>query len=83
MSTSCSVNTSLSVRLCTVDIELLSMSVRPFYLPCEFPQIIVTVVYVHPKVNTKNAVTTIYKVTQKLQSLFPDAPCLILGDFNH
>ncbi len=36
-------------KLCTKDIELLSL--RPFYLPREFPQIFVTVVYKHPKVN--------------------------------
>ena len=85
LSTNSGVNTSLSVRdrVCTVDIELLSVSVRPFYLPREFPQIFVTVVYINPKANTKNAVTTIHKVTQKLESLFPDAPCLILRDNNH
>lgn len=53
--------------MCTADIELLSMSVRPSYLPCEFPQIF----------------NTIYKVTQKLQSMCPNAPSLILGGFNH
>lgn len=59
------------------------VSVRPFYLPRKFPQIFVTVVYIHPKANAKNAVATIHKVTQKLKSLSPDSPCLILGDFNH
>ena len=68
--------------MCTADIELLSVSVRPFYLPREFPQIFVTIVYIHPKANAKNAVTTFRKVTQKLQSLSPDSPCFILGDFN-
>ncbi|KAK0150901.1 hypothetical protein N1851_007984 [Merluccius polli] len=49
-------------KLCTKDIELLSVSMRPFYLPREFPQIFVTIVY---------------------EALSPDAPNLILGDFNH
>lgn len=40
-------------RLCTKDVELLSLSMRPMYLPREFPQIFVTVVYVHPKANKK------------------------------
>ncbi|XDV11492.1 hypothetical protein PO909_000423 [Leuciscus waleckii] len=31
------------------DIELLSISLRPFYLPREFPQIFISVVYIHPK----------------------------------
>lgn len=39
------------VSLCTKDLELLSLSMWPFYLPREFPQIFVTVIYVHPKVN--------------------------------
>lgn len=32
--------------LCTPDIELLYVSLRPFYLPREFPQIFFTVVYI-------------------------------------
>ena len=42
-----------------------------------------TVVYIHPKANASNGVSTIHKITHKLQSLCPDAPCFILGDFNH
>lgn len=59
------------------------MSRRPHYLPREFPQIFLIVAYIHPKANAKNGVTTIQKVTQKLQSLSPDAPCFVRGDFNH
>ena len=70
-------------RVCTADIELLSVSMHPSYLLHQFPQIFVTIVYIYPKANAKNAVTTIHKVTQKLQSLSPDAPCLTLGDINH
>ena len=42
-----------------------------------------TVVYIHPKANTQTAADTIRKVTQRLQSLSPDAPCLLMGDFNN
>ncbi len=76
-------NVTVRETVCTDDIELLSVSLRPHYLPREFPQIFLTVAYIHPKANAKNAVTTIQKVTQKLQSLSPDAPCFVLGDFNH
>ncbi|KAE8297833.1 hypothetical protein D5F01_LYC02304 [Larimichthys crocea] len=76
-------NITVRETVCTADIELLSVSVRPFYLPREFPQIFLTVVYIHPKANVDNAVSAIHKVTHKLQSLCPDAPCFILGDFNH
>ena len=42
---------SLCERLCTPDIELLSVSVRPLYRHREFPQLFVTVVYIHPRAN--------------------------------
>lgn len=65
------------------DTELLSVSVHPFYLPCEFPLIFITVAYINPKANADNTVNTIYKVTQKLQSMSPDTPSLTLCDFNY
>ncbi len=34
--------------VCTPDVELFSVSLRPFYLPREFPQLFVTLVYIHP-----------------------------------
>lgn len=70
-------------RLCTKDIELLSVSMRPFYLPREFLQIFGTVVYIHPKANESTALELICSTVQKLQAVSPDAPNLILGDFNH
>lgn len=76
-------NITVRESLCTADIELLSVSVRPFYLPREFPQLFLTVVYIHPKANAQNAAQTIEKVIQKLQSLSPDAPCLLMEDFNN
>ncbi len=56
---------------------------RPFYLPKEFPQIFIAVVYIHPKANESTALEWIYSTVQKLQAVSPDAPNLILGDFNH
>lgn len=70
-------------RLCTKDIELLSVSLRPKYLPREFPQIFVTVIYINPKANESAATEIISQTVLKLQSLSPDAPNLVLGDFNH
>lgn len=70
-------------KVCTKHIELLSVSLRPHYLPREFPQIFVTVVYIHLRANEEEASESILKVTQKLQSLSPDAPVFVLGDFNH
>lgn len=69
--------------LCTKDMELLTVSLRLHYLPWEFPQIFVTVVYIHPNVNELDAAETLSNVTHRLQSLSPDAPNIILGDFNN
>lgn len=76
---------SVTVResLCSSDVELLSVSLRPFYLPHEFPQIVITTVYIAPKANPSTATSTIFDVVQKLQSMSPEAPHFILGDFNH
>ncbi len=76
---------SVTVRenICLSDIELLSLSLRPFYLPQEFPQIFLTVVCIHPKANAAAASSVIFDVVQKLQSVSPDAPNFILGDFNN
>ena len=68
--------------MCTPDVELLSVSLRPAYLPREFPQIFITVVYIHPKANDANACEKILKVVQKLQLISPEAPNIILGDVN-
>lgn len=64
-------------QLCTKDIELLSISVRPFYLPREFPQIFLTIVYIHPKANESTALDLIQQTVNKLQALSPNAPNLL------
>ena len=45
----------------------------------------VTVVYIHPvpKANVNVAASEIFDVTQRLDSISPDAPKFILGEFNH
>lgn len=64
------------------DIEL-SVSLRPFYLPREFPQLFFTVVFIHPRANSTSERRVIADVTHRLDSLSPDAPKFILGDFNN
>lgn len=74
---------SVKERVCTKDIELLTVALRPQYLPCEFPQLFVTVVYIHSRANEDNAAREIERVVHELQSVSPDAPSFILGDFNN
>jgi ribosome assembly protein 1 len=38
-------------KICTPDLELLFISIRPFYLPREFTQFSFTLVYIHPRAN--------------------------------
>lgn len=42
----------------------------------------VTVVYIHPRANTKVAANRIYDTMAKLENMAPDAPKFVLGDFN-
>lgn len=70
-------------RVSDKNIELLAVSCRPYYLPREFSNIIVLVVYIPPSANAKHATDTICKVAHDLQCRSPDALTIINGDFNH
>ncbi|KAK7877850.1 hypothetical protein WMY93_031490 [Mugilogobius chulae] len=68
---------------CNKDIELLAVSVRPYYLPREFTHVIVIAVYVPPSANAETACETLLSCTSTLQTQHPQALFLISGDFNH
>ena len=70
-------------KICTPDIELLTISLRPFYLPREFQQLFFTLVYINPRANASAATQLIADVTHRLDLICPDAPKFVLGDFNH
>ena len=72
-------------RLSTPELELISVSLRPRYLPREFGRVYVLVVYA-PVFDTPSAIKagkTIADVIYDLQLTAADAPCVIAGDFNH
>ncbi len=75
-------NYTLRESYCSEDIELLSLSFRPFYLPWEFGQLFITIVYIHPRANFRAAANVIYDVVARLENIAPDAPKFVLGDFN-
>ena len=56
---------------------------RPKYLPREFGQVFVTAVYPHPGARANNVNVGVADIITSLQSLAPDAPNFIMGDFNH
>ena len=72
-------------RMCTPELELISVSLRPRYLPREFGRIFVTVVYaaVYDSTSAARAGKAIAAAVRDLQLISADAPCFIVGDFNH
>ena len=67
---------------CTKDYELLTVNVRPFYLPREFTNIFITVLYIPPDANKEEARHHMREVTTDLQNDKPNALHLIFGDLN-
>lgn len=54
-----------------------------FYLPWEFGNILLCTVYVPPSGNAASAATTVADCVHRQLKRSPEAPCFILGDFNH
>ncbi|KAL3987852.1 KRAB domain-containing zinc finger protein [Sarotherodon galilaeus] len=70
-------------QLCSRDIELLAVSMRPYYLPREFSHVIAITAYVPPSANADAACDTLHSVVSRLQTQSPRALLIISGDFNH
>ncbi|KAK3763471.1 hypothetical protein RRG08_056939 [Elysia crispata] len=70
-------------RTCTPYIEVLSLSIRPYYLPREFPKINLNVVYIPPQVNARQAEDHITSLVHDQLNKSPDSIVLITVDFNH
>ncbi|XP_036944052.1 uncharacterized protein LOC119013532 [Acanthopagrus latus] len=66
-------------RLCTPDIELLAVGMRPYYLPREFMSTIVIAVYIPPSADAALACEVISSTAAKLQTDHPDAFMRSLG----
>lgn len=58
--------------ICAPDVQLLSVSLPPFYLPRDFPQLFITAVYIHLRANAAPDHETIYDVVQINQFLLMD-----------
>lgn len=74
---------SVEVVWCCQDLELLAVSLRPYYLPREFSHMIVIYVYIPPRGDAAAACEKIQAVTAKLQTWHPEVFMVISGDFNH
>ena len=66
----------------TASLELLTLSFRPNYLPRDFGQIFVTIVYCQPKALEKDCLKTVRETVDKMNQISPAAPHIICGDFN-
>ncbi|XP_073668918.1 uncharacterized protein [Paramisgurnus dabryanus] len=69
--------------ICCPDIELLAVSLRPYYMPRELSHAIVVCVYIPPRALADNACEAIHSVVARLLARHPEAFIAITGDFNH
>ncbi len=73
-------NISSLSRSCSPHLEHLSIICRPFYLPREFPSIIVTAVYIPPQADTGLALSKLHDVLSGYINKHPDTAFIIAGD---
>ncbi|KAI3356408.1 hypothetical protein L3Q82_017216 [Scortum barcoo] len=74
---------SVKTVSCCRDLELLAVSLRPYYLPREFSHVITVCVYIPPRADAATSCEKIHSVTARLQTQHPEAFMIISGDFNH
>ena len=67
---------SVKHKVCPPNVELFTVSVRPYYIPREFSHVLITTVYVPPSANAKDAANAISSHVIDLETSAPD-------DFNH
>lgn len=68
--------------MCDPNVEIIGMTLRPFYLPREFGCILLFVVYVPPSGKPSQAASLIADYVHELQLRHSDAPVIVLGDLN-
>lgn len=69
--------------MCSPDIELLAVSLCPYYLPQELTVAMSVVVYIPPSTDASKASDFIHSVIDRLLTQNPEAFIVISGDFNH
>lgn len=76
-------NVSIKSHTCTPNSEILTVSVRPYYIPREFSHVVVMAIYVPHRTLAKEAVEEIQAAVHRVESASPDAFVVMSGDFNH
>ena len=75
-------NITVKFQVCSPDAEILSVSLRPYYLPREFTNIYVTAIYIPPDANRTAATEAVTELVSKLSNEKPDALHILFGDAN-
>jgi ribosome assembly protein 1 len=75
-------NATLKKLHCDDNIELLMISCRPYYMPREFNNIYITVVYIPPDGNFTRATEILTDCVTMMDDNCQDGVNIILGDFN-
>ena len=75
-------NVHVKLKYCDENIELLTLSIRPFYLPREFSHVIVSTVYIPPSAKYACAAEILGNHISDIQTDSPDAFIIVTGDFN-
>ncbi|KAK3542705.1 hypothetical protein QTP70_000114 [Hemibagrus guttatus] len=74
---------TIKISNCCRDIKLLAASLSPYYLPQEFGQAIVLILYIPPRADAEVVCDVIHSTVARLQTQHLEALLLISGDFNH
>ncbi|KAK2846486.1 hypothetical protein Q5P01_009485 [Channa striata] len=70
-------------QLCSKDVELVAVSIRPYYLPQEFSHVLAVTVCIPPSADAAAACECVHSTVSQLQTQHPQALILISEDFNH
>ena len=76
-------NAVLKRHSCSSNLEILTVSLRPYYLPREFSHVIHSTIYIPDKKVTKQGEDELFSIIQDIERQSPNALHIIDGDFNH
>ena len=75
-------NSHSKFTYCDPNVELITITCRPYYLPRGFSNVLVTCVYIPPSANYTQATERLGSHIHDLMTKFPDAMIVVTGDFN-
>ncbi|KAJ8020273.1 hypothetical protein HOLleu_39827 [Holothuria leucospilota] len=76
-------NAFIKQHTCTPNLEMLTVSIRPYYLPREFSHVLLYTVYIPDKSAAKAGSQELGAVIHELKVESPEAFIVVNGDFNH